>query len=149
MERALLANWELSGITNLQSGLPFTASTSTDVARVGNTGQRPNRTGAILYRPRSVSNYFIAASFAAAASGAFGNERLGDIRGPGTDLWQMNVGKNIPIERVSLKFEAQLYNIFNHANFNGVGLTFGSAAFGSLNSALDPRNVQFRLKASF
>lgn len=69
--------------------------------------------------------------------------------GPGIDLWQLNVAKNIPIERVSLKFEAQFYNIFNHANFNGVGLTFGSAAFGALTSALDPRNVQFRLKASF
>ncbi|SEB51365.1 TonB-dependent receptor [Terriglobus roseus] len=148
-ERMLLANWELSGITNFQSGLPFTASTSTDVARVGNTGQRPNRIGAIAYRPRSVSNYFSASSFTAAAPGTFGTERLGDIRGPGTHLWQMNVAKNIPIERVSLKFEAQFYNIFNHANFNGVGVTYGSAAFGTLNSALDPRNIQFRLKASF
>jgi hypothetical protein len=59
------------------------------------------------------------------------------------------VAKNIPVERVSLKFEAQFYNIVNHANFNGVGLSFGSAAFGTLTSALDPRNIQFRLKASF
>lgn len=149
-KRALLNGWELSGISNFQSGLPFTAASSTDVARVGNTGQRPNRTSTPLsYNHRSVTNYFSTVSFTAATSGTFGTERPGDIRGPGIDLWQMNIARNIPIERVSMKFEAQLFNIFNHANFNGVGTTFGSAAFGTLTSALDPRNVQFRLKFSF
>jgi hypothetical protein len=120
------------------------------VARVGNTGQRPNRTATPLsYSPRSVSRYFSAASFTAATPGTFGTERPGDIRGPGIDLWQVNVARNVPIERVMMKFEAQFFNTFNHANFNGVGTTYGSAAFGTLTSALDPRNVQFRVKFSF
>lgn len=149
-ERVLLKGWELSGISTFQGGLPFTANSSTDVARVGNAGQRPNRTAVPLsYNHRSVSNYFSTASFTAATPGTFGTERLGDIRGPGIDLWQMNVARNVAIERVTMKFEAQFYNIFNHANFNGLGLNYGSAAFGTLNSALDSRSVQFRLKFSF
>jgi hypothetical protein len=149
-ERVLLNGWELSGISTFQSGLPFTASSSTDVAHVGNTGQRPNRTVTpITYNHRSLTNYFSTASFTAATPGTFGTERPGDIRGPGIDLWQLNVSRNVAIEHVTMKFEAQMFNIFNHANFNGVGTTYGSAAFGTLNSALDPRNVQFRLKFSF
>ena len=149
-ERVLLKGWELSGISNFEGGLPFTAASSTDVARVGNTGQRPNRTSTPLsYNSRSVGNYFSTASFTAATPGTFGTERVDDIRGPGLDLWQMNVARNIPLERVTMKFEAQMFNLFNHANFNGVGTTFGSAAFGTLTSALDPRSVQFRLKFSF
>lgn len=149
-ERALLNGWELSGITTFQGGLPYTAASSTDVARVGNTGQRPNRSLTPLsYNHRLVGNYFSAASFTAATPGTFGTEKPGDIRGPGIDLFQLNVARNVAIERVTMKFEAQLFNILNHSNFNGVGTTFGSAAFGTLTSALDPRNVQFRLKFSF
>ena len=150
VKRLLVNGWELSGVSNFEGGLPFTAASSTDVARVGNTGQRPNRTSTPLsYNRRSVTNFFSTASFTAATPGTFGTERPGDIRGPGIDLWQMNVARNFAIERVTMKFETQLFNLFNHANFNGVGTTFGSAAFGTLNSALDPRNVQFRLKLSF
>jgi hypothetical protein len=149
-ERVLLNGWELSGISTFQSGLPYSATSSTDVARVGNTGQRPNRTATPLsYSSRSVSSYFSTASFTAAVPGTFGTARPGDIRGPGIDLWQVNLARNIPIERVTMKFEAQFFNAFNHANFNGVGTTYGSAAFGTLTSALDPRNVQFRAKFSF
>lgn len=149
MERSLLAGWEVSGVSNFQSGLAYTAAISTDVAGVGNTGQRPNRIAPLSYSSRNVLGYFSTASYALPSSGHFGNEGLNDIRGPGIDLTQVNLAKNATIKKVNIKFETEFFNLFNHANFNGLGLTYGSANFGQLTSALDPRNIQFKLKASF
>jgi hypothetical protein len=50
---------------------------------------------------------------------------------------------------VTAIFQAQFFNLFNHPSFNGVGTTYGSATFGKITSALDPRNIAFRLKFSF
>ena len=61
----------------------------------------------------------------------------------------MNISKNGNFEHLQVKFEGQFFNIFNHANFNGLGTVYGAATFGKLTSALDPREIQFRLKLSF
>ena len=52
-------------------------------------------------------------------------------------------------ESVNLQFRAEFFNIFNHANFNGINTTFGSGAFGRVTSARDPRIIQFGLKLGF
>jgi hypothetical protein len=52
-------------------------------------------------------------------------------------------------ERMNLQFRAEFFNIFNHANFNGINTTFGSGAFGQVTSARDPRIIQFGIKLGF
>ncbi len=157
LAKALFSGWELSGITTFQSGLPFTADLSTDPANVGpspgsgvgDQSERPNQVNKLTYSPRNVSAYFNTSSFAVPSAGTFGNESYGAVRGPGLDLWQMNISKNGTFEHLQVKFEGQFFNIFNHANFNGLGTVYGAATFGKLTSALDPREIQFRLKLSF
>ena len=51
-------------------------------------------------------------------------------------------------------FQADLFSIFNRANFvlGGLGnatLTAGSGNFGAVGGAVNPRNVQFGLKFNF
>ncbi|MDE1160405.1 MAG: carboxypeptidase regulatory-like domain-containing protein [Acidobacteriaceae bacterium] len=149
-----LGGWEVSGVTSLQSGLPVTATISADRAGVGNTSQRPNVAGTVTYKHGNVNNYFSTTNFTQPTLGTFGNLGLNTIRLPGLDSTQFSVAKkgsfNITSQHVvTAKFEAQLFNAFNHPSFNGAGTTVGATTFGTLTSALDPRNITFRLKFSF
>lgn len=150
----LLGGWEVSGVSTFQSGMPTTATISTDRAGVGNTGQRPDVVGPYKIHPGNVNAYFNTAAFALPTLGTFGNEGLDVIRLPGLDSTQLNISKSQTFRSfgqkvITAKFEAEFFNLFNHPSFNGLGTTFGSPAFGTITSALDPRNVDFKLKFSF
>lgn len=149
-----LGGWEVSGISTFQSGVPVTPTISGDRAGVGNTGQRPNVSGSITYQHGNVNNYFSTANFTQPALGAFGNEGLNTIRQPGLNSTQFNIAKKATFHPVgdtpiTAKFEGEFFNLFNHPAFNGLGTTVGSPTFGKITSALDPRNIAFKLKFSF
>lgn len=66
----------------------------------------------------------------------------------------MNLFKNMYIRiskdrQARLKFGAEVFNVFNQVSFNAVGTTYGSAAFGTLTSALDPREADFKMELTF
>jgi len=73
-------------------------------------------------------------------------------------MWSadMTLSKNFKItERLNLKFEAQGFNVFNHANFilatagGGAHNKITDGAFGQAAGTLNARNLQFGLKLSF
>lgn len=70
--------------------------------------------------------------------------------GPGLNAWNMGFFKNFAIgERVRLQFRAEMFNIWNRANFNSVATTLGSGGYGQVNGAWDPRIMQLALKLVF
>jgi hypothetical protein len=52
-------------------------------------------------------------------------------------------------ERHMFEFRAELFNIFNHTNFNGIDPALGSGTFGQVISAADPRIAEFALRYEF
>ena len=143
----ILGGWEISGITTVSSG-PV-ASPGISTGRNG-LATRPDLVGGAIEGPRTVEQWFNTAAFAEPAPGFFGNSGRNIIREPGTHKWDMSFFKNNRItESVNLQFRTEFFNIFNHANFNGINTTFGSGAFGRVTSARDPRIIQFGLKLSF
>jgi len=50
---------------------------------------------------------------------------------------------------LKLQFRAEMFNIWNRANFNSVATTVGSGGFGQVNGAADPRIMQMALKLVF
>jgi len=47
------------------------------------------------------------------------------------------------IERVSVQFRAESFNVFNHPLFNTRDANVDNRTFGQISTAADPRRVQF------
>jgi hypothetical protein len=100
--------------------------------------------------PRSLNEWFNTAALAGPPFGFYGNAAPGIIQGPGVASFDMALYKDFRIkERHTVEFRAEFFNIFNHTNFNGVSTGFGSANFGQVVSALDPRIMEFALRYQF
>src|SRR6185369_1222123 len=83
--RLLLGGWQLSGVTSIQTGLPFTPILGFDPTNTGTTA-RPNVVpGAQLYPDnQGPSGWFNNSAFAAPASYTYGNTGRNILRGPST-----------------------------------------------------------------
>ena len=146
--------WEITGITTFQSGLPNTVTIPGDRAQIGGGAQRPDLVAPLEIHPGNIENYFNTSAFALGPLGQFGNAGVNILRGPGIANFDFNLRKNfrfpIAADRTAdLQFSAEAYNIFNHPNFVGLGTVFNTPTFGRLTGALDPRNMDFKLRLTF
>jgi hypothetical protein len=146
-KRTLLGGWQYSDITIVQSGFSLDPGLSTATKGIAT---RPNRTAVPLAGPQTVQEWFNTAAFAAPAAGYFGNAAPGSIAGPGTVNFDMALYKDFHIrERITTQFRAELFNVFNHANFSSVQTSFGASNFGQVTAARDPRIAEGVLRISF
>ena len=150
----LFGNWQISGITSFQSGLPINVTQSGDVANFGgSTGaQRPDLVGDPgKGRGASLQRYFNVDAFRAVTqTGRVGTAPINAIRGPGIKNVDVSLFKNIRIrEGMRLQTGVETFNVFNHSQFEDVGAQINSATFGVVTSARDPRVLQLRAKLSF
>jgi hypothetical protein len=158
---ALIGNWQAGGIITRQSGQPFTVNINTDRANNGQFNQRPNLVGNpnLPDDQRTVQRWFNTAAFAIQPLGTLGTAGRNILTGPGTNMVDFSLLKNVPInERHRLQFRMEVFNLFNHANFDFPtrfcdGATTGGACtgtgFGSITAARDPRILQFAVKYRF
>ena len=149
--KSLLGGWQLTGITQMQSGNPWSILISTDTAVVGTTSQRAQLVGEV-YPSGFVSGgparqAFNKAAFALPATGTFGNTGRNIVRTAGMSNWDMGINKSFQLkERVRLQFRGEIFNIWNHTQYLQFDNTFQNVGFGTWTSARDPRIVQFALK---
>ncbi len=171
----LLGDWQLNGIVTLLSGIPLDVTTGLSGNYFGLNssapgGFRPDLVPGVpiyLHGPDKTI-YLNPAAFKAPATGQFGNLRRGFVRQPGLKNVDFSVAKNWKVrERYGIQFRAEMFNLFNHTNFNGfdpgLGLvpqrdasgklngtfTKTNGNFGKLNSDRGPRNIQFGIKFNF
>jgi hypothetical protein len=147
-----IAGWQIGGLVRLQSGdtVAVTQATNNN-SGLGFAVQRPNR----ISNPndlanRSVAKYFNTAAFTAAPQFVIGNSSRNPVRGPGLQEADLMIGKTFLItERVRLEFRAEAFNVSNTPPLNDPNGTFGSAAFGTIISAGNPRDFEFVGKVHF
>jgi hypothetical protein len=163
----LAGGWEISGITNIQTGQSMTITQGTDpFATAANnlSGLNLAREGLIQIRadqvgnpqgPKTPTEFFNTSAFQV-ASGAFGTERPGAVLGPGFQLWDIALIKNLQFtERVHLQLRFEGFNVFNHGSpGQGEGAfpvqtVIGSPSFGAVTSYHDPRTLQLGAKLQF
>ncbi|MGH9935311.1 MAG: carboxypeptidase regulatory-like domain-containing protein, partial [Blastocatellia bacterium] len=160
----LVGGWNLSGVMTLQSGLPISIGSNVPntLSPLGGV-LRPNQIAgsasgipireqidAQLRGDTTRNSYFNPNSFVNPAPFTFGTAGrfLPDIRGPVYYNWDLAILRGFKVtEGVKLQFRAEMFNAFNHVNFQPPGgATLGVNTFGVINAAGSARIAQFGLK---
>lgn len=173
-----LSGWQVAGVTQFQSGIPFDITEPTDRSLTNAGSDRPDYLGGDVqfYDPRNVdtslggtNRYFNGTGggsatagtnpffnrvgsgpSAAQGAGRFGNLGRNVFHGPGFGNWDFSLIKRTKVmEEQELEFRAEFFNIFNQAEFLNPNGSIGSRNFGQISSTRDPRLIQFALKYAF
>ncbi|PYQ92181.1 MAG: hypothetical protein DMG02_01915 [Acidobacteria bacterium] len=172
--RALLDNWQISGLTTFASGNPvnvtFTTTDAADITGGGDTiryTQAPAGSGVPLLigdpnlpsDQRSLLAWFNTSAFARPARGNAGTSPKDVVRGPGINNSDITLFKNIPLasgqRRLQLRWE--IYNVFNHTQFSTVDSAARfdpqgnqvNARFGQVITTRAPRVMQVAARVVF
>ena len=182
--RSLLHAWQLGAILTVQSGQPFTIYrsvyqsyttliTGTDrpdliadpfsagpvdanpdpachmtISQGGKAADR-TRTVQTWINPCAYSNPNLLGQF------RFGSSPRNGVIGPGLVNMDLSISRSIALFRESqLTFRADVFNLFNHPNFDPPDNVFDSRNFGAITSANQfgtrpPRQIQLGLRYSF
>jgi len=157
------AGWRASGNFTVQSGAPFTINLGTaagmDAANIGtvngNNIERPNVVGDPNNGPRTTAQWFNKSTFmlpvgTAAAPYVFGNAPRNNVIGPGLTEMDLSLQKEgVLRENLRMQFRFDVFNALNHPNLNLPGRIFGNSNFDVIQSAQDPRELQFAVKLMF
>jgi hypothetical protein len=158
-----LDNWQLSGISTFESGVPLSLNCQfTYPVNLfgGGDYSRCNLTGPVhLSRgQRSFYRFYNTGVIQPPTKTNPGNAAPGVVRGPGVEDWDISLFKNIPLgEKRSLQFRLETFNTFNHPQFNNVDTNpqfdqTGAQVNGRLGQIISdylPRQVQLALKLIF
>lgn len=147
-----LSGWTVAGTVRVQSGdmVAVTQATNSN-ASLGYAVQRPNRIqDPNSFVGRSAGEWFDTSAFTIAPQFTLGTSSRNPVRGPGLQQADLMLGKTFRVtERASLEFRAEAFNVTNTPGLNDPNGSFGSAAFGTITSAGNPRDYEFVLKAHF
>jgi hypothetical protein len=130
--------------------VPVTSATN-NLSAFGYAVQRPNRiSNPNTLSNRSASEWFNVASFTSAGLYGIGNSSRNPVRGPGLQNADVMIGNNFRLtERFRLEVRAEAFNVSNTPPLNDPNGSFGSAAFGTITSAGNPRDFEFAMKLHF
>jgi hypothetical protein len=162
----LMGGWEVAGVTSLVSGEVVYLGESDDNSLSGAFNapfDRPSyaNNGAKLIVDRNPRHntpghptpYFNPDYFVAEPLGQLGNAMPGSFHGPGQNNTSATLQKNTAItESVKLQLRVEMFNAFNHTQFDGADGEFtdsGTGGFGYTNSARPARVGQVALKLMF
>jgi hypothetical protein len=163
--KALLGDWQMSGIMTAQTGSPFTVNLAASqsgsaIAAFGNPYRpdllsNPFTPGPVMANPdpachstisqgglaanvvRQPGSWFNTCAFAAPAAGQFGTAGRNILTGPGFTNLDFALSKAIPFRREGqrLQIRGEFFNLLNHPNFDIPNHTFGAPTFGEVLSA--------------
>jgi len=156
LTHSLLGGWQVSGITVAQSGLPFTVTNGTnfgDNAGVANgvgTGSRPDLVGDpnhVTSDQKAASTavfgplYYNPAAYALPTGLTFGNVGRNTLYLPGRLNFDFGLFKQFPIrEKMGFQFRWEMFNVFNHTQFDAVSGNSALQAPGGTSAAMDSNN---------
>jgi outer membrane receptor protein involved in Fe transport len=151
---AVARGWQLATIVQYQSGNPINIVTSNSALNGTPNTVRPDVTGPVPI-VGSVDQWFDPSVFVAVDR--FGNLGRNAVTGPSFRNTDLSVSKHMTVAgsfRVQLR--ADVFNVFNQANFGPPGSIVGSPTFGKITRTRLPtgeagssRQIQLALKLSF
>jgi hypothetical protein len=159
----VVAGWQVSGITTIQSGSPVNITFAEDRANIGTGAQRPDLVGAIPdlncqpntagatdVARRQLINCYDRTAFALPALFTFGNTSRNVLRGPKFSSTDLSFMKTVPVGgEMRFQVRVEVFNIFNQVNYGNPNASYDAAAFGSITSAGSMRQIQLGGKLLF
>jgi hypothetical protein len=151
--KSIFGGLELAGVVTLQSGLPLAVTQVTNFNAFAGFGtQRSN----LLSNPnlpasqQTTSRFFNVAAFTIAPQFTIGTASRNPVRGPHYRNTDVALIKRISFgETRNLEFRTEVFNLTNTPPLGAPNTVVGSAGFGSITSAGDPRVIQFGAKLNF
>lgn len=149
----IFSGFELAGVITMQSGIPLAVTQVTNFNAFAGFGtQRPN----LIADPnlpssqRTTGQFFNTAAFSVAPQFTLGSSSRNPVRGPQYRNLDLALIKRTAItETFNVEFRAEAFNLTNTPPLGAPNVVLGSAGFGSITSAGDPRVLQFGLKLNF
>jgi hypothetical protein len=145
LARQIFGGWQISGITTLQSGAPFTVFSSavTDTSGFNLFNDRPDVVGSgrLTQNNDDPDNAFDKTYFGvtptqplgATPTGRVGTSGRNRYYGPGLQNFDFALAKSFPInEQFRMQFRTDFFNIFNHTNFSNPVNNVSNANFGKI-----------------
>jgi len=142
LTRQFFGDWQISGVTSLQSGTPFTVfNNSRDFSGFNQFNDRPDviGTGPLHQDNSNPDGAFDKAYFSATPpTGRVGTSGRNQYYGPGLQNYNFAVSKGFPLgtERARLRFRADFFNLFNHTNFANPVSNQSSGNFGKITATV-------------
>ncbi|HTB14867.1 MAG TPA: carboxypeptidase regulatory-like domain-containing protein [Bryobacteraceae bacterium] len=164
--RTLLGGWRISAIGTAQTGLPVNITTDRSNGSVPGAfaisgEERPNYVYGVPLTPPGGSTpneWMNPAAFSIPASGTFGNLGRNAFRAPRISQLDLACAKDVLLgERMAVRFRADLFNVFNRAQFGAPNADFSQSNFGAITSTISnyqtgrgtPREFQLSAKLMF
>jgi trimeric autotransporter adhesin len=155
---AVLGNLQASGITIINTGMPFTALLSGNLSDNTGTGivnsSRPDQiASADLPRgQRTSAHFFNTAAFTIPPPLQFGDASRNTITGPGTFVVNFALQKKFKYgedDRIHLDVRWEVQNLTNTASFAGLRNLVDSDMFGHVSAVKPMRTMDLMLRMSF
>jgi hypothetical protein len=154
---AFIGGWEWTGITSVESGLPFEPSLSGGVSNTAlnsDMNTRPNKIGnPYAGVPHDKYGWFNPAAYAVPAAFTFGNASRNSLRGPGLFIADWGLDKNFHFtEKFNVQLRWEVFNAFNHANLANPtnNVDPGNTDSGKIHDVSSPmRNQQLGLRLTW
>ncbi len=151
-----LGGWNVTGILTLQTGSPFSVLSGIDNSLTGIPNQRADIYGDPVLsgdrtRGEQITQWFNTGVFNRnVAPGNFGSSGRNIITAPGFKSLNLGLHKNFGItENIKIQLRGEAFNVLNNVNLNAPGNIAGTGNFGVINSAGDPRILQFAARFIF
>ena len=148
--RAAFSDWQISPLVRWQSGNRSTVTTGVDNALTGMGGQRAVQILDDFYGDGTAGNYLNRAAFTSPAAGTYSPLKPFTVLNPSIFQNDIAITRSFRMggsKAVQLRWE--IFNVVNYVNLGTPITALNSAAFGQIQTAGDPRIMQFALKFEF
>ncbi len=149
----VVSGWQMNGILQLQSGLPFTVNETGDPANSGyvSNDERPNRVGNGNLSNPTPNHWLDTSAFVLQPAGTLGNSGRDAVFQDGTKTVDFSLFKNnfFGERNYNVHFRAEFFNILNNVSFGRPNTSVNGAAFGAVTTVAPGGQIQFALKFLF
>ncbi|HET8550355.1 MAG TPA: TonB-dependent receptor, partial [Bryobacteraceae bacterium] len=168
--RTVAGGWQLSGVTQFQTGTPFTVGNNDDYLGIGSGNFKPWNLNGDTTVDKRFANASAAGNYTGItdywfnprpggqpwatrpANGTLPNQNRNsiDFQHPGFQNWNLALFKAFRItENHRVQFRAEGFNWINHPNWNNANTNPTDATFGMVTGKSSERNLQLSLRYNF